>query len=53
MISAEGVPEEFWDAADTHFRENKMPTLLMVISVINVWNRLVIATHQKLPDLPD
>ncbi|MDJ0313045.1 carboxymuconolactone decarboxylase family protein [Arthrobacter sp. H35-D1] len=52
LISAGGVPDEIWDAAETHFRENEMPMLLMAISAINVWNRLAIATHQELPNMP-
>ena len=52
LIGAGGVPDDVWDAASTHFRGKEMPMLLMAIAAINVWNRLAVATHQSLPDMP-
>lgn len=52
LISADGVPDDVWKVASSHFQEKEMPMLLMAIAAINVWNRLAVATHQALPDMP-
>ena len=33
------------------FEQKEIVELLMVVSAINVWNRLAVATHQALPSL--
>jgi AhpD family alkylhydroperoxidase len=45
-----GVPDEVWETAREHFDEAGMVNLLMAVSVINVWNRLAVSTHQELPE---
>src|SRR5699024_10376916 len=50
LIGREGVPDEVWDRAAQQFGEADLVHLLMAIAVINVWNRLAVATHQALPD---
>ena len=52
MISHGGVPDQVWADAVAQFPGTEMPSLLMAISAINVWNRLAVATHQALPKLP-
>lgn len=51
LISQEGVPEKVWQDAAEQFSEQQLVELLMAINVINVWNRLAVATHQALPDI--
>ncbi len=48
LIGEGGVPDSVWDAAASQFSEQELVHLLMAISVINVWNRLAVATHQSL-----
>lgn len=51
-IGDRGVPDEVWDNACNHFDDVGMIHLLMAVSVINVWNRLAVSTHQELPARP-
>ncbi|WP_350257484.1 carboxymuconolactone decarboxylase family protein [Scrofimicrobium sp. R131] len=48
-IGRAGVPDPVWDEAAAHFSEEELVWLIMAISVINVWNRMAVATHQDLP----
>ncbi|ORV01189.1 carboxymuconolactone decarboxylase family protein [Mycolicibacterium fallax] len=50
LIGEAGVPEPVWQRVTEHFDESGIVHLLMAIAVINVWNRLAVATHQQLPD---
>jgi AhpD family alkylhydroperoxidase len=40
------VPDEIWNEAARHFDEKALAAVLLHISVINVWNRLNVATKQ-------
>ena len=40
------VPDAVWDEAARHFDEKALSALLLCISVINMWNRLNVATKQ-------
>lgn len=40
------VPDEVWDEAARHYDETALATLVLDIALINVWNRLNIATRQ-------
>ena len=40
------VPDEIWNEAARHFDERRLSGLLLGIAVINVWNRLNVATRQ-------
>lgn len=51
-IGEEGVPDDTWNRAKAVFDEHEMVQLLMAICVINVWNRIAVATHADLPDIP-
>jgi AhpD family alkylhydroperoxidase len=51
LIGENGVSDDTWAQAREHFDEAGMTHLLMAIAVINVWNRLAVATHQALPEL--
>lgn len=51
-IGERGVSGTVWDEVAKHFTEQELVHLLMAISAINVWNRLAVATHQKLPGQP-
>jgi AhpD family alkylhydroperoxidase len=43
---ADPVPDEIWDAAAEHFDETQLGALVLDIGLINVWNRLNVATRQ-------
>ncbi|MDE2378139.1 carboxymuconolactone decarboxylase family protein [Bradyrhizobium sp.] len=43
---ADPVPDPVWNAADKHFDEAELATLLLAIATINVWNRLNVAVRQ-------
>jgi AhpD family alkylhydroperoxidase len=40
------VPDEIWDAAAEHFDETQLGALVLDVGLINLWNRLNIATRQ-------
>jgi AhpD family alkylhydroperoxidase len=42
----EAVSDEIWDAAAEHFDETQLGALVLDIGVINLWNRLNVATRQ-------
>jgi AhpD family alkylhydroperoxidase len=42
----EPVSDEIWDAAAEHFDEPQLGALVLDIALINVWNRLNVATRQ-------
>ena len=41
----EGVPDEVWQAAAEHFSDEALAALVMVITTINAWNRIGVATR--------
>ena len=43
---AEGVPDEVWNDAARHYDERALSALILSIALINVWNRLNVATRQ-------
>jgi AhpD family alkylhydroperoxidase len=43
---AEAVPDEIWKEAARHYDEPSLAALVLSIAVINVWNRLNVATRQ-------
>ena len=43
---AEPVPDDVWDEAARHFDETRLATLVLSIGLINLWNRLNVATRQ-------
>lgn len=51
-IGEAGVPDPVWNDVSAHFDQRGIVALLMAVATINVWNRLAVATHQALPDLP-
>jgi AhpD family alkylhydroperoxidase len=44
-IDREGVPDDVWAAAQSHFEEPELAQLLCAIAATNAWNRLQIATR--------
>lgn len=42
----DAVPDAVWNAAARHYDEPAMGALLLEIAIINVWNRLNVATRQ-------
>ena len=46
LIAEDGVPDDVWDEAAKHFDEKQLAALLVHVSVVNVWNRLNVATRQ-------
>lgn len=43
---ADPVPDEIWNEAARHYDEQALGALLLAIALINVWNRLNVATRQ-------
>jgi AhpD family alkylhydroperoxidase len=43
---AEPVPDAVWDAAAEHFDETQLGALVLDIGLINLWNRVNVATRQ-------
>jgi AhpD family alkylhydroperoxidase len=48
-ISDQGVSDRVWDDVAMHFDEKQVVRLLLAIATINVWNRLAVSLHQRLP----
>ena len=46
-----GVPDDVWDEAAKHWSEEEIANLILAIGIINVWNRIVIATRRQPPPL--
>lgn len=44
--SADPVPDEVYDEAAEHFDEPALASLILIITMINAWNRLNVATRQ-------
>jgi AhpD family alkylhydroperoxidase len=42
----DAVPDEVWEEAARHYDERALSSLLLSIALINVWNRLNVATRQ-------
>jgi AhpD family alkylhydroperoxidase len=40
------VPDAIWDEAAKHYDERQLSALVLQIAVVNVWNRLNVATRQ-------
>ena len=40
------VPDEIWEEAARHYDEKALAALITAIALINVWNRLNVATAQ-------
>lgn len=40
------VPDDVWNEAARHFNETELANLVLAIGLINVWNRLNVATRQ-------
>ena len=43
---ADQVPDDLWDAAAEHFDQTQLGALVLDIALVNLWNRLNIATRQ-------
>lgn len=41
------VSDELWERVSAHYDEEQLSSLLLSISVINMWNRLNVATRQQ------
>ena len=40
------VPDEIWEEAARHYDERALAALILAIAMVNVWNRLNVATRQ-------
>ena len=49
---SDAVPDSIWEAARRHYDEQALASLILSISVINLWNRLNVATRQVAGKLP-
>lgn len=45
LISEDGVPDEVYAQAQEQFSEEEIGKLLVAIAMINVWNRLMVASQ--------
>jgi AhpD family alkylhydroperoxidase len=45
LISKQGLSDQTYDEAKKHYTENEIAQMIMLISTINVWNRIAISTH--------
>jgi AhpD family alkylhydroperoxidase len=43
---SDAVPDELWNEAARHFSEQELGNLVLSIGLINIWNRLNVATRQ-------
>src|SRR5438034_1404279 len=43
---ADPVPDEIWEEAARHYDEPALASLIISIALVNVWNRLNVATRQ-------
>lgn len=50
-LGSHGVSDEVWDRAAAIWNERELADLLIAISTINVWNRLVVSTRKQPPAL--
>lgn len=50
-IGDAGVSDQVWTDIAAAFDTPDVVHVLMAIATINVWNRLAVATHQRLPDI--
>lgn len=44
LISEEGLDDEIYDDVRSHFTEEEVAVLFVAISMINTWNRIMVAT---------
>ena len=44
--SADPVPDIVWEEAAQHYDEQELAALVLSIAIVNVWNRLNVATRQ-------
>jgi AhpD family alkylhydroperoxidase len=43
---ADPVPDDIWEQAARHYGESQLAALVIAIAIINVWNRVNVATRQ-------
>ena len=47
LVSQTHVPDEVYESVKNHFSEKEIVDLSILVSVINVWNRLAISTRTR------
>jgi alkylhydroperoxidase family enzyme len=45
--SEDPVPDEIWDEAARHYNEQELGALVLHIGLVNLWNRVNVATRQE------
>jgi alkylhydroperoxidase family enzyme len=45
--SADPVPDELWDEAARHYNQQELGALVFHIGLVNLWNRVNVATRQE------
>jgi len=45
LLPAGGVSDVVYEALEPHFPDNQKAQLIMVITIINAWNRIAVSTH--------
>lgn len=45
LLSVNGVSDEVYDALHQHFSDDQKAQLIMLITIINAWNRVAVSTH--------
>jgi alkylhydroperoxidase family enzyme len=44
---ADPVPDEVWDEAAKHWNEQELGAIVLHIGLVNLWNRVNVATRQE------
>lgn len=47
LLSKNGVSDDVYDALHQHFTDDQKAQLIMLITVINAWNRIAVSTHAQ------
>jgi AhpD family alkylhydroperoxidase len=53
VLGERGVDDAVWDAAAAVFNEKELTDIVLAIAMINVWNRICIATRMAVPPLTE
>ncbi|MFI5908077.1 carboxymuconolactone decarboxylase family protein [Dactylosporangium sp. NPDC051541] len=50
-LGDDGVPDDVWAAVRAHWSEEEAANLVLAIGIINVWNRISVASRRATPPL--
>ena len=46
-LSVNGVSDDVYDALNRHFSDDQKAQMIMLITIINAWNRIAVSTHAQ------